>query len=424
MSYAENLALLQASLQANAPYLSQSPTDPHMKLIFCLLLEDALTQATVDNAAPNISWTTASGQALKNKAVDWDVPVSGGQKAGDQVVFSLQTPQPYDTLILAGSVVSAPGSGINAPTQYFLTQVDATINGLPGGGTPALSNYAVGPVAVLATTPGAAGNVYPGALTGCSMGQDSGVLVTNATSVVTLAGTISNPFGGDHSSTSPNQLGIDADSDAMIQGNIAVVAAPRGSSQAAVDAMLAVPGIFDAAVIDPKQGTGYCYIYFCAADGTASGISGATNTNSGSPDSTYYLASPTLSGTALAAFLAVAGAVSTVPRVGSYSGNSTQQPLKVSAITSFDVTYSAGTGAVASVIEPLMTAAMQAAIQGLRHDDAPTSTLLFNACQLATNNALTEFHLTSGGSLIASLGSPGATLIYRCPTLVVTYDRI
>lgn len=340
------------------------------------------------------------------------------------------------------NIVPSLSTLVNYDSAGYIPGIQFYVAGTLNPGDSSYFGFNVTPTTVTCNQAGVIGNVTPGQIINTSIGQTLGMQVSNANSVQTPAGLVLNPTAGNRTSSTTLTMGVDPDDPVNnpipIRAKIATVATQQGGLTGALSAILQISGVYDAYIYDPKQGSGYVYYYWISQDGTASGIAAASNTSSGSPDSTYYLASPTLTGLALQVDTAIRAYLgSLIPRIGSYSGNSTQISFVISNISTVYISYTPVIGAQFSVLEPIMTATLQAYINGgiingvtfpgMLHNQTPQWNGMYDACKQTTGNSLANFLLTAtaGGTVIQNLGSAALTTLYRCTgTLNVVYTHI
>lgn len=400
--FADAQADLQARTLATAPFLTQAQSSVLFAVQNTFLASNAQTLVAIANSAPNITYTTATGQALLNKAADYGVAYNAGLAATANVVFWLQQPAATTITIPAGTIVGTAGGGVTSPQIQFATTAPAIISsGATNCGAP---------VVAVATGPGQNTNVADGSILIVSVSGIAILQVSNALTVDTIA----NPNGA-------GVGGADGDSVASLRQKIAAVATPQYGVVAYQDAMLKVPGVYDAYVFDPQSGSDFIYYYWCGADGTAPTISGASIVASGTPDNTNYLSGGTLSGTAAlvdAALRAVLGA-QTLVRIG--GAGSATSPFVVANLTAIAYTYSAPASLQSSYLQPLINAGLAAYVQGLVHGEIPTQFGAAQAAQTATGFWLTNFVL---GATTPAIGGAALSTIYRATNPTCTPTRV
>lgn len=401
-AFSDAQADLQARLLAAAPWLTQSLQSVTFSLMNTFLGTDAQTNVALANSAPNITYTTATGIPLINKAADYGVNYNTGLAATAYVVFYLQSPAVMTQIIPAGTIVSTAGGGITSPQIQFATQSAAIIS----SGT---TNCVV-PIQCIATGPGANTNVAAATITAVGLSSVTGLFVSNDTTVNGVA----NPNGA-------GVGGADPDSISTLRNKIAVVTSPQYGVAAYQKALLAVPNVYDAYVFDPQSGSDYIYYYWCEVDGTAPTISGGSVVGSGSPDVTNYISGATLSGVAAAADAAIRGVLGAQVLVRLGGAGSATSPFTVDNLTAISYSYSAPAALQSSFLQPLINAGLQAYVQALIHNQIPTQFGAAQAAQAATGFALTNFVL---GSTTPAIGAASNTTIYRALNPSFTPTRV
>jgi hypothetical protein len=274
--------------------------------------------------------------------------------------------------------------------------------GLTGGtsptATPAITS-AVGGVTVTNTQNGAAGNVAAGTIVAFAT-QVTNLVVSNATADGGTAAT----------------GGSDPDADAVVRSKVSAIITPRWGTAAVEAAILAVPGVYDAYVSDPQNGSGVITYYWCDALGN--------QTNSSYPN--------------MASQVTTAVQQAIPPSVTANSAT-----FSVQNLTSIAVSYSAPSAVQTSTVAPQIQAAVVAYVQGngnprsgLQHNQIPNAFAMGAAVQSGLNaqsNAplnvtpvvgLTLFTLTS---TTPAIGDASQTTLYRVtgvPSAVVVATRV
>ncbi len=405
MSFADDYTAFQTRIAAMAPYITLDNTSVIMILGQAFLSSIADLEVALSQSAPNITYTTAAGTALAIKAQDYGVSPSNGTAATISVVFFTQVAPATTITVPIGTIVGTGGDGVTTPSVNFSTMASVVIS----SGTTASS-----PVTATCTTTGSIGNVTAGSVVSTSLAQTSGVQVSNALTV----GSVSNPNGA-------GTGGVDPDTDPVIKNKIAARVTPFTTAANAQAAMLAISGIYDVYVFDPLLGSGYIYYYWCDSTGNVSGISGGTPATVA--DGTYYLATPTLTGTAALVDTALRAVLpfGIVPRIGSYSGSTSQVPFQVEDLSAMTVHFYAPAAVQTSVVTPLIQSGVTTYIQGLIHGQAPTPAGIYAACQAATGQALTNLYVSSSTPALPSgVSTIANTQIWRAinPTITVVRD--
>src|SRR5579885_1959730 len=157
-SLADDLALTQALVTANAPQLAQNDSALLTNILSAFVSAANQTAYLVTSSTPNMFVSSATGDALKALAADRGVTVFLGTAATAYCVFKTSQPVPTGTTVTipVGTVVSTVGDGITATPIAFTTTNQVTIT---AGNT--LSTLAT----LAATSAGTAGNVAEGTIT-------------------------------------------------------------------------------------------------------------------------------------------------------------------------------------------------------------------------------------------------------------------
>lgn len=380
-----------------------------MALLGIFLQADADTNAALNNSATQITYTTAAGQFLTNKAIDYGKSRSAGVNATANVVFYLDNPATATYTLPIGTVVGTAGTGVGSPQVQFVTTAVATIS---------TSATASAVIPVVCTQPGSIGNVSAtvpalGAITVISISPVVGLKVSNAASV----SGVSNPNGA-------GVGGVDPDTDAQLRAKIASAVQPQYGLAALVAAIEAVVGVYDGYVLDPQTGSGFIYYYWAQPDGTAPTITGGSQVASGSPDFTTYISGATLSGLALAVDTALRAIlpVGIVPRIG--GAGSASRPFTLVTLTNVAYTYSAPAALQDTTIQALINAAIIAYVNGvagsgftpgLQHNQIPTQFGMSQAVQTSVGNSLSNFVFTAS---TPAVGAAAQTTLYRASNVI------
>ena len=379
MSLADALTTFQARCQANVPELAVGGTSRAFGYARSFLSATDDITYLVSQSAPNLSWQTASYEGLLVLAGNYGVTVSPGTAASASVVFSLSSGTATGSLVIpAGTLVSTVGDGLTTFAQYFTTQAAATIS------SGASSSSAV---TATATVPGIAGNVSAGAISVLNtQGLAGAYTVTNA---------------------APATGGVDPDTATQIRAKIAAAVQSKYAAAAIQAAALTVPGIYDAYVADPLDGSGAFAVY----NGDTAGV----------------VASGALLTSLQAAVMAVSPAAIKAASV-------TYPAFTVQNVTALALTYSAPTAVQSSVIQPLIQAGAKEYIQGnsatgysgVIHGQVPTAFGLYAYVQGYVGYQLSNLVVTSAtpNFLVAS---PSNTTLWRLngsASTVVTVTRV
>jgi len=284
----------------------------------------------------------------------------------------------------------------------IFTVMSASGAGLTGGSSPAVSSSittAVAGTAVTNTANSAMGNVA------------AGTIVAFATQTTNLA--VSNAVADGGTAATG---GADPDADATVRSAVSKVITPRWGAAAVEAAILAVPGVYDAYVHDPQDGSGVITYYWCDVLGN--------QTNSNYPSMATQVTSAAQQGVP--------------PSVTANSATFTIHDL-----TAVAVSYSAPAAVQTATVGPQIQAAVAAYIQGngnprsgVQHNQIPLAFAMGSAVQTGVNaqsNAalgttpvvgLTLFSLTSS---TPAIGSASNTVLYRLtgvPSSVIVATRI
>jgi len=378
MSLNDALTRFTASLSVNAPYLALDDARVLVLINSSVLAEYVNLDAQVQNVSANLSYKTATGQALIDRGNDFAVPYNRGQFSGGTGVFSVGSPAAASSVIRAGTLVGT-GDGVITPVYIYQTLADAIIN---AGATTSTT------VAFTAQQTGAAYNQ--------AIGQVNQML-TNVGNGVTFA------------NTTAATGGADADTDQQYRDRIEAQLAAT-FSPARIEAAILAAGAYDAyvnpaPVIVANQYT-FNY-YWCDANGAQP--TGLAGTNGPIALAVAAQLPPGLTG------------VSNAFTVISY--NATQN-------TTIHITYSAPASVLSSTIDPQIQTAVKAYLQGdgvnarsgLVHNLVPDPFSLGIAVQQGYNpqtglpvvgggiQSLTSFAVTAFNPAV---GSPSPTTIYR-----------
>jgi len=382
-----------ARIGANAPALSLSDMMYSVAFTQSILSDNQDIRVLLTQSAPNISVLSAVGPALDALAAN--VGLKRIPATPTVLTLQLSRANPGDTsqtlTVQAGSVWSVQSDGQTTAAVAFATNQTVTISS--GSATPAA-------VTATATTAGGVGNVAPGSVVApvVATGTPVAIVTTNppqgagGTQGYTTAGT-----DGEYPSPGAG--------DDRLRERIQAATRPIYSAAAVTSAILSIPGVTDALVIDPQNGNGTIQYLWALADGTVPGLVGSTIT------------AGTLAATVDATVRGVLPP-NVVPTASAFA---------VTTLTNITVTFSAPATVATATITPQIQAAIVAYVNGLPHGQVPTPFGIIGAV-----NAATGYVLTIGGNLTVTsttpaIGAVSPTVEYRitgAPASVVTVNRV
>ncbi|MDB5057278.1 MAG: hypothetical protein JWO59_750 [Chloroflexi bacterium] len=231
-----------------------------------------------------------------------------------------------------------------------------------------------------------------------------GVGKVNSVTTPLLGGVqVTNPLAVD--GTNGSVLGTDPWSDAQYRQNLNTLLYPKYSSAQGQSAIIAVPTVFDALIVDPQNGTGAITYYWCDATGAQPGL-------------TYPAGVATIAAGSTAAL--VDAALRAVLPSGVAATPAAFTVTNLTGAGSIAATYSADASAQTATLNPQIQAALSAYVQSLTHAKTPTVYGMIQALNTA-GIVLSNFSLTT------SFAAAGSTAIYRStgtPATVVALTRV
>ncbi len=388
----DSLALWQARVSSNIPNLSLSDMMYGVAFAQSILSDNQDIRVLLTQSASNISVLSAVGLPLDALAAN--VGLKRIPATPTVLTLQLSRANPADTsqtlTVQAGSVWSVQSDGQTTPAIAFATSQTVTISS--ASATPAA-------VTATATTAGSAGNVSPGS-----------VIVPVVATGTPVAVVATNPPQGAGGTQGYTTAGMDGEypspgtGDDKLRARIQAATQPIYSAAAVTNAILSIPAVTDALVVDPQNGNGTITYYWAQADGTTPGLVGSTIT----------------AGTLAATVDANVRGVLTpnvVPTASAFA---------VTTLTNITVTFSAPATVATATITPQIQAAIVAYVNGLPHGQVPTPFGIIGAV-----NAATGYVLTVGGNLTVTsttpaIGAASPIVEYRitgAPASVVTVNR-
>jgi len=262
----DSLSIWQARAAANMPALSLSDMMYGVAFAQSVLSDNQDIRTTLTQNTTNISVLTATGTALDALAANVGLRRIPATPTILTEQFGRANPGDTTTTITipAGQVLTIAGDGVTVIPQAFSTNSTATISS--GSATPVT-------VSMTATTAGSAGNVAPNSVT-------VPVVATGGA----VAWVATNPAQGTGGVLGYSTAGTDGEypspgaGDVKLQARIQANTQPIYSSAAVTNAILAIPAVTDALVVDPQSGNGTITYYWAQSDGTTPGLSGSTIT--------------------------------------------------------------------------------------------------------------------------------------------------
>ncbi len=389
----DSVSLWQSRVAANAPSLSLSDMMYSVAFAQSILSDNQDIRVLLTQSAPNISVLSAVGFPLDALAAN--VGLKRTPATPTVLTLQLSRANPNDTsqtvTVQAESVWSVTSDGVTTAAVAFAINQAVSI----GSGSTA-------PVTVTATatTAGSVGNVAPG-----------NVVVPVVATGTPVAVVATNPPQGAGGTQGYTTAGTDGEypspgaGDDKLRARIQAATQPIYSAAAVTSAILSIPNVTDALVIDPQNGNGTIEYLWAQADGTTPGLVGSTIT----------------AGT-LAATVDAAVREELPPNVVP-----TALAFAVTTLTNITVTFSAPATVATATITPQIQTAIVAYVNGLPHGQVPTPFGIIGAV-----NAATGYVLTAGGNLTVTsttpaIGAASPTVEYRIagtPASVVTVNRL
>jgi len=386
----DSYAIWQVRAGANMPALSMSDMMYGVGFAQSILSDNQDIRTTLTQNTPNISVLTATGAALDALAANVGIRRIPATPTILTEQFSRANPGDTTTTITipAGTVLTTQGDGVTVIPQAFTTNSVATISA--GSATPVT-------VSMTATVASSAGNLAPNSVT-------VPVVATGGA----VAWTATNPAQGAGGALGYTTAGTDGEypspgaGDVKLQARIQANTQPIYSSAAVTNAILAIPNVTDALVVDPQNGNGTVQYFWGQADGTTPGLSGSTIT------------AATLAATVDAQVRSVLSS-NVVPTASAFT---------VTTLTNVTVSFSAPATVATATVTPQIQTAIVAYVNGLPHGQVPTVFGIINAVNAATGYILSDVRLTSTTPAIGAASTTGEYRITGTPSAVVTVNRV